>query len=332
MDSPVADAQTETETDTSLPNISDYWPDAPQRLGPPADHYEAPGAEPARTAPIWHGPAGVDRPTVEIPVGERPRRPVRTAGAVLAALLTAGGVTAWLVNRSEPETPPPTFADGAASPAPTAAQPANPPVSIGTPPPSAPPSTAIPDAATFEFVDNTTELTVTIGSVEEGWFRVTTPRGSGVKPRVQLDGAALRVGIEPTGEKGSGRIDVLLSEDVDWTVRTRGGFRTAALDLTGGSVDRVDLLGGVAELDLALPRLRAELPIVLAGGAREWRITTDGRVPVRAAFRRGAGKVTLYGDREKGIERGDELSAGSGSDGIDLNAEEGVGTLTVVAR
>ncbi|MBG0562697.1 hypothetical protein [Actinoplanes aureus] len=375
MDSPVvagAETAAETAADTAaaseagaprLPDISDYWPDAPQRLGPPADHYELPGADPDRTTPAWHNLAGpdpagppaggyrpatgrttardratvdratVDRATVEIPVGVRPHRSFWRSAVVLATLLGVGGTLAWAIARPDPEPPgPPTFAGGAASPVPSAAV-TNPPVAIGTPPPSRPaPPPVVPAAATFEFVDNTTELNVTIGEVAGGWFRVTSPRGSGVVPSTEVDGTTLRVGIEPTGTRGSARVDVLLSEEVDWTVRTRGGFRTAALDLKDGTVDRVDLLGGIGRLDLTLPRQRAALPIVLAGGVERWRITTAGEVPVRAAFRRGAGTVTVYGDRDRGVRRGDELTVGAGSGGLDLNAEEGVGTLTVSAR
>ncbi|MEU4420701.1 hypothetical protein AB0F81_08750 [Actinoplanes sp. NPDC024001] len=331
-----------------MPNIADYWPDAPQRLGPAADHYELPGTEPDRTAPPWHALAGPDpagppaggfrsspdRVTVEIPAGVRPGRSLGRSALVLAALLAVGATVAWVLFRPTAETPaPPIFAGGAATPVPSAAVTGNPPVSIGTPPPSPPPPAPVtPEAAVFEFVDNTTEITVTIGKVADGWFRITSPRGSGVTPSVQVDGTTLRAGIEPTGKKGSARIDVVLSDKVDWTIRTRGGFRNATLDLTGGTLDRVDLLGGFARLDLALPRQRAALPIVLSGGVREWRITTDGEVPIRSAFRRGAGVVSLYGDRDKGVDRGTELRTGDGPGGIDLNAEAGVGALTVVAR
>jgi hypothetical protein len=346
VDSPaVADTTSAPTTDEppqpgapGLPNISDYWPDAPQRLGPPADHYELPGVDATRTGPAWHAMAGAsppsvaDRVTVEIPAGVRPRRPTGKRTAILAALLAVGAIAAWVLFRPASDEPrQPTFGGPAASPGPPGAAPANPPVSIGTPPPTTASVPPVPDAATFEFADNTTELTVTIGAVDNGWFRVTTPRDSGVRPRTELDGETVRVGIEPTGEKGTGRVDVLLSEEVDWAIRTSGGFRTATLDLTRGTLDRIDLLGGTARLNLALPARDAALPIVLSGGVNQWRISTEGKVPVRAVFRRGAGRVILYGDRQNGLPRDAEVSTG-GAGGIDLNVEEGVGTLTVVAR
>jgi hypothetical protein len=353
VDSPVVPVVTDAGSDDNaaaetpdLPNISEYWPDAPQRLGPPADHYELPGVEPDRTTPAWHviasdhddsvhgdePGAGTNRITVEIPTGVRPRRPRWKSAALLAALLGAGAASAWVIIRptgDDAAQPPPTFADQAASAEPTAAAPDTPPVSIGTPPPATGEQGPAPDAATFELVDGSTEVNVAIGPMEEGWFRVTTPEGSGVTPQAVVEDGTLRVRIEETGPEGSARVDVLLSEDVDWAVRAQGGFREATFDLSRGTISRIDLFGGLARMDLALPSQEETIPIVMAGGVNNWRITTDGEVPVRAAFRRGAGKVSLYGDKDKGVAREAELRRGSGDGGIDLNAEAGVGTLTV---
>ncbi|MEV6299965.1 hypothetical protein AB0M02_11245 [Actinoplanes sp. NPDC051861] len=337
MDSPVAQTDPEPEIDSQpsapdLPNISDYWPDLPQRLGPEADHYELPGAEPDRTSPAWQAPASArlepatNRVTVEIPAGVRPRRSRWKSVALLAALVGVGGGAAWVIMKPTGGTPEqPTFADRSAPPA---EAPANPPVSIGTSPPAGP----VPDAATFEMVDGSTQIFVTIGAVDDGWFRVTTPQGSGVTPTAVVEDTTLRLRIEPTDTEGSARVDVVLSDDVDWAIRMRGGFRTAMFDLSRGTVSKVDLVGGVNQLNLALPLSDATVPIVMSGGIKTWRITTAGQVPVRAAFRRGAGTVTLYGDEDRGVPRQAELAKGDGDGGIDLDAEAGVGSLTVAAR
>ncbi|MFC7528350.1 hypothetical protein [Actinoplanes sp. GCM10030250] len=337
-----------------LPNIADYWPDLPQRLGPQADHYELPGVDATRTGPAWQtttgeppagardagagdAGAGTNRLTVEIPAGVRPRRPRWKSAAMTAALLGVAGAAAWVIVKPGVNPPPqPTFADRVASPEPSGAlpaNPANPPVSINTSPPatSAPPP-SVPGAATFELADGSTEVNVTIGAVSDGWFRVTTPEGSGVTPRAEVAEGTLRVLIVPDGTKGSARVDVVLSEDVDWAVRMRGGFRTATLDLSRGSVSRIDLLGGTNRLTLALPRQDDAIPILMSGGVKNWRITTQERVPVRASFERGAGTVTLYDDRNRGVRRESELTSGSGPGGIELNAEAGIGTLTVSKR
>ena len=248
------------------------------------------------------------------------------------ALLSLGAATAYAVLRpqAEPET---RTAPLPAATAPPVTATANPPVVIGTPSPSAPAETLpVPSAATFELADGTTEVNVTIGAVAGGWFRVTTPEGSGVRPRAVVDGTTLRVLVEPGAGEGSARVDVLLSEDVTWAVRTRGGTRQATLDLARGRLSRVDLAGGAARIDLALPGQETAIPVLMTGGVRSWRISTEGKVPLRAVFREGAGSVVLYGDRDRGVGRDTTLTLGRGRGGIDLNAGAGIGRLSVTAR
>jgi hypothetical protein len=338
VDSPAVPASPSDASDISvLPDISEYWPDAPQRLGPPADHYELPDAEPTRTGQgLTPDPyPGSGRPTLELHLHPRPRRRFRRTALVVVALLGLTGTAGWALLRDSGEEPRlPSFQPPSAL---APGENANAPVEIGEPPASAPPA-AVPDAATFELVDGTTEVNVTIGTVPSGWYRVTTPDGSGVQPSTQLDGDTVKVFVKGTGPEGSARVDVLLSEDVTWSIRMRGGARVADFDLTRGKLGRIDLIGGTARTNLALPRTDATIPILMGGGVNTWRISTDGEVPVRAAFRKGAGTVTLFGDRDKGVPTGATLAAGDddgdggGDAGLDLTAESGVGTLTVTAR
>ncbi|MBB2944444.1 hypothetical protein FB565_004173 [Actinoplanes lutulentus] len=334
MDSPVAPALPTPDpvppAKPTLPDISEYWPDPdrpPHRLGPPADHYELPGTEATRTGLGLADDAypGSARPTLELHLHPRPRRGFRRTGVVVGALLALLALAGWLVLRDgEQETRLPAFEQ------PAALAPGNPPVVIGEPEPSQ--AVAVPDAATLEFVDGTTEVNVTIGTVPSGWFRVTSPDGSGVTPRAQLDGDTVKVFVEPTGPEGPARVDVLLSEDVTWSLRMRGGARVANFDLTRGKLDRIDLLGGTARTSIALPAADTAIPILMGGGVNTWRISTDGEVPVRAEFRKGAGTVSLYGKRDRGIAVGTTSTAGSGDDAVDITAESGIGTLTVTAR
>jgi hypothetical protein len=68
-----------TETPVGWPNVADYWPDAPQRMGPPADVHEDPAAAPTRIAASWQqGPA---RPAFDEFPGPVPAR--RERGAAL---------------------------------------------------------------------------------------------------------------------------------------------------------------------------------------------------------------------------------------------------------
>ncbi|MDI6097187.1 hypothetical protein QLQ12_01005 [Actinoplanes sp. NEAU-A12] len=319
------------------PDITGYWPDAPHRAGPPADHYETEDAEAARTAPAWQA-RGSQRPTLELRI--TPRTPRRTGWrsvaawkpvTALAAAVLVAGVMAWYAGR------PPSLVAGpmitAPPTGPQAAPPDAPPVSIEASPSADDPALpgAPPGAATFELADGTTTLGVRIGETEGGWFQVSSPAGSGVTPRAVLEGGTVRLFVDGAGRTGNGKIDVVLSRDVTWSVLMRGGVRTASIDLTGGRAGRVDLLGGAAELDLALPRQDTVVPISMTGGIRDWRISTGGRGPVTAVLQRGAGAVVLYGSRDKDVDKGTRFTVAGGTGGIDLIADEGVGTLTVAA-
>ncbi|MEV6342822.1 hypothetical protein [Actinoplanes sp. NPDC051851] len=351
MDSPVvSDAPSSPDGDPAQPvppwpKIADYWPDAPQRFGPQADHYELPGAEAVRTGNGLNAipPARGEQATA--PFGDSDGRTVKNRKPVVAlfaaTILAAGAILGALqyirADRAEPVSAPGSTADPAQVEVPTE----NPPVSIGTSPPSAaasaappaasPTATAIPDAAVFEFADGVTDLNVTIGDVpNDGFFQVTTGQDSKISASTTVDGDTLKVGVVPNGRKtGSAELNVILSSEVDWAVRMRGGVRTGTFDLSHGTVSRIDLIGGANTINIGLPRQDDGITIRMTGGVNTWRIETERKTPVRALFRQGAGTVTLYGDKTNGVDKGETLRSGDGDGGIELEAVKGVGTLTV---
>ncbi len=355
MDSPVVpDAEEPTEGLPAFPRISDYWPDAPHRIGPPADHYELPGVDATRTGPALRTrpPTEDDEPATRW-IGQpddRIKRDLKPALflAAVTLLVGAGVFAAVSYARSGrgdtttlplPPLPAPTLAGSA---------PATAPVSIGTSPPPSPSAAptkaptsaaapggaqpAIPAAATFELADGVTQLRVTIGDVPSGFFRIGVGEDSTIDARAAVDDGTVRVTVTPNGRKnGSARLEVLLSDDVKWSLRMRGGVREAGIDLSGGRVGDVDLIGGAATVDLVLPGRRDTIPVTERGGIGTWRIVTDGEVPVRAFFREGAGAVTLYGDTTDGVDKGETLRFGK-DPLLKVDSEGGVGALTVQAR
>ncbi|SNR87002.1 hypothetical protein [Actinoplanes regularis] len=356
MDSPVVpDAEEPTEGLPVFPRISDYWPDAPHRLGPPADHYELPGVDATRTGPALHtrpAPGGDDAETRWIgqPDGRIKRDLKPALFLATVTLLVGGGVFAAVsYARSDrgdtatlplPPLPAPTLAGttpgtapvsiGTSPPPTSAAAPTTAPTSAAAPGATAQP--AIPEAATFELADGVTQLRVSIGDVPNGFFKIGVGDDSKITARAAVDDDTVRVTVTPNGRKsGSARLEVLLSDDVKWSLRMRGGVSEAGIDLSGGRVGGVDLIGGAATVDLVLPGQRDAIPITERGGIGTWRIVTDGKVPVRAFFREGAGSVTLYGDTRDGVDKGETLRFG-GDALIKVDSEGGVGALTVQSR
>jgi hypothetical protein len=352
VDSPVPETDDPSGPSSSWPRISDYWPDAPHRLGPPADHYELPGVDATRTSPAvpprpaprsYAEPAGDDRTGRDL-------KPVLLL--ILVVLLVGGGVFA-VVSRLRPSAdepaaglPAPPLPVVSATEAP-ATQPASPPVSVGTSPPPtrtspppdrtpaapAPPAQKKPAAATLELADGVTQLRVVTGDLDDGVVKVAVGADSTIKARTEIDDDTVRVSVAPSGRKqGSASLEITLSDEVTWSFRMRGGVNTAGIDLSGGRVGDIELIGGAGTVDLVLPTQRDAIAIAERGGLGTWRIVTDGEVPVRALFREGAGSVTVYGDADAGVGRGEQIRAGRGDGGIRLDSAGGVGALTVQAR
>jgi hypothetical protein len=185
-------------------------------------------------------------------------------------------------------------------------------------------------AGTFVLADNVTEINLAVGRPAKGAIQAGTPSGSGLTTRTVTSGTTVTLTVKPTGKPGSGRVDVLLDSRIAWTIKMTGGVKNGTFALTGGIVRGFDLVGGADTLDIALPRTSGAMPIRMSGGVHTWRIRTEREEPVRVQVRAGAGAVTLYGKSDGGVDKGKEVTAGSGT-GLEIDAVAGVGSLTVSA-
>jgi hypothetical protein len=344
LDTPVP--QPHPESTVGLPNISDYWPDAPHRMGPAADWYPD-GTEPAEAAspPYTQEP----QPTLLIsPPPRPPRRGLRLFLAALAAVVFFGGsvlVLARMVLR-ESSGPQPGVTAAPAPEQPDGAVPAgpNPPVSVqpaptptstpGAQAPTSRPPAALPfTSGTFELTDNVVELNVTVADLGTEPVRFTIPDGSGLNPKLSRDGSTVKLDPDANGTKGSGRLDVQLNGKVTWAIRMTGGVTRANYELADARLRRIDLGGGAARITMDLGKLGDTLPIRMTGGVNNWQITTDGKVPASVLLRDGGGKVVLFGKTTNGIDRNTRVNNDQNGDGgLNIDAVAGVGTLTVTAN
>jgi hypothetical protein len=218
-----------------------------------------------------------------------------------------------------------------ATPTPTSPAPTGPVFVEPTPIPSASTTTRTKSPAlAFELVGSVPELHVTVGPLGTEPVRASTPNGSA--PRATVDGDTVRLVVPANG---GDRLDVRLNERIAWAVRVSGGVRSASFELAGATLRRLDLAGGAALLEMALPAEKQTIPIRMSGGVNTWRITTARKVPVRVVLRRGGGEVVLNGHSVHGVARNTTLNdrvAGSGAAGLDIEAVAGLGTLTIGTR
>jgi hypothetical protein len=315
------------------PNIGDYWPDAPQRMGPPADVHEEPGAAPTRIGAPWQEggvrAAVVGRPAA-VQTGAKRGRMLLGAGLAVLVLL-GGGFVAY--RKMAHRDPGPVAAAPPVVPGPTASGDMGPAVVLPEQSPSSTPGAAPPGGAarprtgTFLLVDDVSEITIRTARLGDGIVQVAAPGGSDAVPRTTVDGGDVQVRVPHPGRRTD--LDVQLDSRVSWAIRLGGGARQVTVDLGGADVRSVAFDGGAARIDLKLPRLGGTLPISMSGGVRQWQIATDGRVKVQLVARRGGGNLVLYGNNRGGLRRGQRISA-DGRDGIDVDATAGFGSLTVI--
>jgi hypothetical protein len=316
----------------TLPPISDYWPDAPHRIGPPADHYTDEPTEAAVDALRRSGSR--DRlptaPHIVPPGRRRSRRPIVLGSVLTVLLLAAAGVAGFSLAR-DGDREQPTAA------APPAQAPQEPPVVVT---PSAAPTRATTvsapvrdrEKAVFELVSDTAVIDLRATELGDDLYRITTPKQGSVVPRAQLGADGVRLFLDDNGERGDAAVTVLLNADVRWSMRITGGVKAGVFDLGAARVDQVDFAGGAARIDLTLPRPDGTLPIRLSGGVNRFEVYTDQGVPVRVRTRRGAGQVKLDGRTDDGVARGASFLSPDWADSenrIDLDAVAGVGTLRV---
>ena len=320
----------------ALPSISDYWPDAPHRIGPPADHYTD---EPTETSVDALRRSGSrDRtpyvPHPVMPTRRRSRRPFLLGSIIIVLVLAGAGFAGFRLTRSPAA---PVAAPSLAPPAVPTVEPSAVPIPLPSASPSAAPfAVSAPlrgrTKAGFELVSDTGTIALRAEKLGDDLYRITTTEKGSVLPRAQLGTAGVKLFLDETGKRGDAAVTVLLNADVRWSMRITGGVKAGVFDLSAAAVDEVDFAGGAARIDLTLPEPDGTLPIRLSGGVNRFEVSTSEGVPVRVRTRRGAGQVKLDGRTDDGVARGASFLSpdwADSKDRIDLDAVAGVGTLRV---
>ena len=186
--------------------------------------------------------------------------------------------------------------------------------------------------AVFDLVDGTSVVRLHAEPLGDDLYRVAATAGGSVTPRVEQDGAGVKVYLRPTGRDGDGAVDIALNSSVRWTLRLNGGVASTVLDMTGGQVDGVDLAGGASRIELTLPRPHGLVPVRMTGGVDQFLVRLAELTPVRVRVGSGAGEVTVGGLTHRGIAAGRSFTAygwNDGGAGVDLQAVAGMSALTV---
>ncbi|WP_433295176.1 hypothetical protein ACQP2F_35090 [Actinoplanes sp. CA-030573] len=121
-------------------------------------------------------------------------------------------------------------------------------------------------------------------------YRITTPAGSGLAPRVTGANGRIRAALLPTGADGPDEVLIVLNRDVRWDIRLPRGAGEQQLDLRRGRVTRVEV-GASGLVEMSLPAPAGTVPVTLGGPVGSVVLGADPGVPLRLTLGAGAGAV-----------------------------------------
>jgi hypothetical protein len=266
---------------------------------------------------------GLEAPGLDTEQGRSgPRRLAVVAGVVALALV------GFLIVRS---------GDSPSSPT-AAATPAGQAASSATAAPTASPAAPAPTVdgrtqAAFDLVDGIAAVRLRTADLGAELYRITTPPGSRLQPRVVDQDGRLQLHLDNAGN-APGSVDIVLSQRVRWSLRVGGGVDLSTIDLSGARLAAVDLAGNATRIDLTLPKPDGTLTVRMNGGVNAFTVRSAGQIPVRVRVGSGAGEVILDGETHSGVAAGALFTPGrwaNAVDRIDLDAAAGMSALTVAA-
>jgi len=200
--------------------------------------------------------------------------------------------------------------------------------------------------ATLEIRSGTTLLDVKVANLGGTSGRLLRASVPGDAPRPEIT-VASGDGRERSGKDelvflsasdGASAVTVTLNAAVTWRLDFAGGTERTAVDLRGGRVAGITVVAGSDIVDLALPRPRGTVPVLLSGGASQFLLSLPGGVPVRVTAAGGAGEVSLDGATHTGVGGGSVFatpgwwpgaSGAPGAPGFNVDATAGAARVSV---
>jgi hypothetical protein len=185
------------------------------------------------------------------------------------------------------------------------------------------------NSAVLDLVSGAGEVTVRTTDLGDRLYRISTPDGTGLVPRVDERDDTATVRLDHVAGDGQATVEILLSSAVTWTVHLDAGATALRMDLRDGPVAGVEVNRGVSTAELWLGRPRSTVPVRETGGAGTFTVHLPSGVPVRARLAGGAASATVDGATRSGLPGGAELGSADPSGGYDIDAVGGVSALRV---
>jgi hypothetical protein len=96
-------------------------------------------------------------------------------------------------------------------------------------------------------------------------FQASTLPGSKVEPVAETQADTVRLRLAGTQIAGQATVHVYLNDHVLWHLKLAGGGLRQTVDFAGGRLSGIDVLAGVQELEVTVPKPEGTLPIHVGG-------------------------------------------------------------------
>ncbi|GAA2337930.1 hypothetical protein [Dactylosporangium salmoneum] len=123
-------------------------------------------------------------------------------------------------------------------------------------------------AAELEVVNGVESVIIHSEAMDGVLYRASTLPGSKVAPVAEEAGDTVRLRLTGTEVAGQATVHVYLNATVRWQLKLAGGGLRQVVDFAGGRLAGVEVLAGVQELEVTVPKPEGTLPIHVGGVGR----------------------------------------------------------------
>ncbi|MGK5681249.1 hypothetical protein [Actinoplanes sp. URMC 104] len=185
--------------------------------------------------------------------------------------------------------------------------------------------------ASLELLAATNRVTITIGELGDDLYRISTPEDAGIRPDPVISQDAVKVQVTKDGDGTGGQIDIVLAAKVRWALRLSGYAEEQVVDLRGGQVTGIEMVGGMRTAQLTLARPAGTVPIKVNGAVEKLVVTSPTGNPVRVKVGGGARTVVAGSRTLKEVPPGSTLTPKNWAvqDRYDIGAGAPITSLTV---
>lgn len=186
-------------------------------------------------------------------------------------------------------------------------------------------------AASFELATAVTKVTMRSEDLGDNLYRISTAEDAGIIPKPVLTQDKVQLNLVPDGDGSTGAVEVVLSSKVLWNLRFAGATDEQQLDLTGGEVGGIELVGGSRVTEIALPAPAGTVPLTITGAIEDLSLTSPAGNPVRVQMQGGAKTVAAGARTLRNVKPGSTLTPKdwATNNRYDVTAEARVTLLSV---